>query len=385
MVTGLARAVLAFHAVKLAGLAANLVMFPVLRLQAAAPPGARRADVSVLVPARDEALRLPALLAGLLAQDVTEIVVLDDQSSDGTDAVVLRAAAADPRVRLVRGTPPPPGWTGKNWACLQLAAVACGDVLAFCDADVILAPGAVDACWAQMCAQNADVFSVFPRQHTATLGERLLVPLIDDVLLAFLPHCLLRLPVPSAATANGQLLMFRRGAYDRLGGHAAVAGDITEDLALARRTRRAGLRLGLALGGDLVGARMYSGYADSVRGFGKNLRAAHGGHDGTLAATAAWHLLAYTLPWLACRRGRAWQAAAVLGLAQRVLVNAKTGRGAPAEAALVPVTPLAALPVYALAFRRNARWKGRSYPAQPLDSSCPRSGPAHGPIPDSRR
>ncbi|HEY2268641.1 MAG TPA: glycosyltransferase family 2 protein [Streptosporangiaceae bacterium] len=385
MVTGLARAVLAFHAVKLAGLAANLVMFPVLRLQAAAPPGACRADVSVLVPARDEALRLPALLAGLLAQDVTEIAVLDDQSSDGTDAVVLRAAAADPRVRLVRGTPPPPGWTGKNWACLQLAAAARGDILAFCDADVILAPGAVDACWAQMCAQHADVFSVFPRQHTATLGERLLVPLIDDVLLAFLPHCLLRLPVPSAATANGQLLMFRRGAYDRLGGHAAVAGDITEDLALAHRARRAGLRLGLALGGDLVGARMYSGYADSVRGFGKNLRAAHGGHDGTLAATAAWHLLAYTLPWLAWRRGRAWQAAAVLGLAQRVLVNAKTGRGAPGEAALVPVTPLAALPVYALAFRRNARWKGRSYPAHPGHGSCLRSGPAQSPVPDSRR
>jgi len=215
-----------------------------------------------------------------------------------------------------------------------------------------------------MCAQRAEVFSVFPRQRTVTLGERLLVPLIDDVLLAFLPHCLLRLPVPSAATANGQLLMFRRSAYDALGGHAAVAANVTEDLALGRRTRRAGLRLGLALGGDLVSARMYAGYRDSVRGFGKNLRDAHAGHDGALAITAAWDLLAYTVPWLAWRRSRLWRAAAVLGLAQRVLVNAKTGRGTPAEAALVPVTPLAALPVYALAFRRNARWKGRSYPAR---------------------
>jgi hypothetical protein len=107
---------------------------------------------------------------------------------------------------------------------------------------------------------------------------------------------------------------------------------------------------------------MYSGYRDSVRGFGRNLRAAHGGRDGALAATAAWHLLAYTMPWLAWRRDRAWRVAAILGLAQRVLVNAKTGRGAPGEALLVPVTPLAALPVYALAFRRYARWKGRSYP-----------------------
>jgi Glycosyl transferase family 21 len=215
---------------------------------------------------------------------------------------------------------------------------------------------------AQMRAQRADVFSVFPRQRTVTLGERLLVPLIDDVLLAFLPHWLLRLPVPSAATANGQLLMFRRRSYDALGGHAAVAGALNEDLALARRARRAALRLGLALGGDLVSARMYCGYRESVRGFGKSLRAAHGGHDSALALTAAWHVLAYTLPWLAWRRGRTWRIAAVLGLAQRIAVNAKTGRGAPGEAALVPVTPLAALPAYALAFRRSARWKGRSYP-----------------------
>ena len=366
MASALARAVVAFHAVKLAGVAANLVMFPTL-----APQGhAGRPDISLLVPARDEGQRLPAALAGLLIQEVTEIIVLDDQSGDDTAAVVCRAAEADPRVRLLRGTPPPPGWTGKNWACHQLAAAARGGILLFCDADVMMAAGAVDACWAQMRAQRADVFSVFPRQHTATLGERLLVPLINDVLLAFLPHRLLRLPVPSAAAANGQLLMFRRSAYDVLGGHAAVAGDLNEDLALARRARRAALPLGLALGGDLVSARMYSGYRESVRGFGKSLRAAHSGHDSALALTAAWHLLAYTMPWLAWRRNRVWRTAAVLGMAQRILVNVKTGRGAPGEAALVPVTPLAALPVYALAFRRNARWKGRGYP-----------DPAHAPVP----
>lgn len=366
MATPLAAAVTGFHAAKLAGLAANLVLFPSLTPAPGGtrPPGHPRPALSLLVPARDEAHRLPAALPGLCAQDATEILILNDQSSDATAALVSAAAAAEPRLRLLEGTPPPEGWTGKNWACHQLATAARGEVLVFCDADVLLAAGALDACWRQMRAQQADVFSVFPRQRTGTTGERLLVPLIDEVLLAFLPHPLLRLPVPAAATANGQLLMFRRGSYEAVGGHRAVAGELAEDLALARRARRLRLRLGLALGGSLVSARMYGGYRETVAGFGKNLRAAHGNDDLWLACTAAWHLLAYTWPWLRWRHGRAWRAAALLGLAQRLLVNAKTGRRAPAEALLVPVTPLAALPVYRLAFRRTARWKDRSYPAR---------------------
>jgi cellulose synthase/poly-beta-1,6-N-acetylglucosamine synthase-like glycosyltransferase len=349
--------VTAYHLVKVAGLVNNLRAFPSLAPGAWAPG---RPRVSLLVPARDEAARLPATLPGLLAQPAEEILVLDDGSTDGTAGVV--AAVHDPRLRLITSRPRPSGWIGKNWACHQLAAAATGDLLVFCDADVTLAPGALDALWAEMRRQRADVFSVFPRQRTGTLGERLLVPLIDETLLAFLPHQLLDRPVPAAATANGQLLAFGRRAYDAVGGHAAVADRIVEDVALARRVRRTGLRLGLALGADLVSTRMYDGYAASVRGLGKSLRAAHGGRDAVLVASAVAHLAAYTAPWLFWRAGPLWRVATVLGLAERILVNAKTGRGAHWEAALVPVTAPAALPVYLLALRRHARWKGRSYP-----------------------
>src|SRR5262249_26734316 len=147
---------------------------------------ARRPRVSLLVPARDEATRLPRLLPGLLAQPADEILILDDCSTDATAAVV--DACSDPRLRLLPGTPPPSGWVGKNWACHQLAEAAQGQLLVFCDADVVLAPGALDAVWSQLWRQRADVFSVFPRQLTGTIGERLLVPLIDETLLAFLPH-----------------------------------------------------------------------------------------------------------------------------------------------------------------------------------------------------
>jgi hypothetical protein len=346
----------ALHVAKVAGLMINLGTFPSL-VRGDRAPG--RPRTSILVPARDEASRLGHTLPGLLDQPANEILVLDDESSDGTPGVV--AGFHDPRLRLLSGSEPPAGWIGKNWACQQLADAAAGDLLVFCDADVTLHPGALDVLWAQMRRQRADVFSVFPRQRTVTLGERTLVPLIDENLLAFLPHPLLDAPVPAAAVANGQVLAFLRPAYLAVGGHRAVAGKIVEDLALAQLSRRVGLKLGLALGQDLIGARMYDGYGSSVRGLGKSLRAVHSHSDLRLAASAAAHVTAYTMPWLRWRSGRAWQIAALLGLAERLLVNAKTGRGAFGEAALVPVTALAAVPVYLIALRRLARWKGRTY------------------------
>jgi glycosyltransferase involved in cell wall biosynthesis len=299
---------------------------------------------------------------GLLKQPAEEIVVLDDQSADDTADIVRGFAKLDPRLRLLEGTQPPEGWAGKNWACHQLAEQASGDLLVFCDADVTLRPWALGAIWAQLASQHADVFSVFPRQQAITIGERMLVPLIDEVLLAFLPHGLLDLPIPSAAVANGQVLAFTRKAYDTIGGHEAVAGEIVEDLALAHLTRRSGLKLGLALGGDLISTRMYDGYAPTVRGIGKSIRSAHHDSDPLLVAGALGHLTAFTLPWLRLRHGRAWQLAAALGLAERMLTNAKTGRASYAEAALVPFIAPAALPIYRLGLRRSASWKGRRYP-----------------------
>jgi hypothetical protein len=346
----------AFHILKAAGLVNNLVAFPTLRR-----PGtpADRPRTSLLVPVRDEARRLPGLLAGLRAQAAAEVIILDDESSDGTADILARQTIAG--LRVLPGRPRPKAWIGKNWACHQLAEAATGDLLVFCDADVVLRPAALDSIWSEMARQRADVFSVFPRQLTATLGERLLVPLIDETLLSFLPHQLLELPVPSAATANGQLLAFRRQAYAAMGGHQAVYDRIVEDVALARLARRKGSRLGLALGGDLVQARMYDDYRSTVAGLGKSLRAAHLDSTAVLLASAGFHFAAYTLPWLMWRRGPAWRTAAMLGLVERLISNAKTGRHSYAEATLVPVTPLAALPVYAVAARRKARWKGREY------------------------
>lgn len=346
--------VLGFHALKTAGLLYNAVAFP--RLGPASVDDLPR--VSLLVPCRDEAANLVRTLPTWLGQPVVELLLLDDGSSDGTADVAREIAGDDPRVRVLAGEPLPDGWLGKPWACQQLADAATGDLLVFCDADVELHPGAIAAVAAAAREQDADLLSAFPRQD-ARGAERLLVPLIDEVLLAFLPFALLSAPVPEAASANGQLLAFRRSAYDALGGHAAVRAAVVEDVRLAYTTRRAGLRLGIALGGPYVQARMYDGYRAAVRGLGKSIRPAHAGSRLLLGADVAWHVAAYTLPWLLARRDRGWAVAAAAGPVQRLLVNAVTGRGAYWEAALVPVTPLATLPVVAVALRRRAVWKGR--------------------------
>jgi cellulose synthase/poly-beta-1,6-N-acetylglucosamine synthase-like glycosyltransferase len=356
------RAVLGFLVAKLALLALNLAWFPVL----GAGRGAGRqpaGTVSLLVPMRDEAATLARFLPAMLSQPgVSELIVLDDQSSDGSAALARSLLARTAHARLVSGTAPPPGWVGKNWACEQLAAHASGELLAYCDADVLLAPGAVEAVLRAMAGQRADVFSVFPRQITGSLGEALLTPLIDDVLLCFLPFGLLSADVPAAATANGSLLVLSRRALTELGGFGSVRSEIVEDVALARRARRAGLRLGLALGGELVQTRMYAGYREVIAGLGRGLVAVTGGSRLRLAAAAGWHLAAYTVPLLAAGRRRRWLLPLGLGLAERLLVGLKCHPAAAWQAILTPLSPVAFVPVAVQAMRRQQRWKGRSYP-----------------------
>jgi hypothetical protein len=359
--------VTAFLVLKLGVLIVNLRQFPVLRRGAdsdphgpSTPPG--RPAVSLLVPMRDETAQLAASVPAMLAQGAGEVILLDDESTDGTGEMARALLAGHPRARVEDGVPAPPGWVGKNWACQQLAGQATGSVLVFCDADVLLAEGAIDAAIAQMQTQRADVFSVFCRQITGSLGEQLVVPLIDDVLLCFLPFGLLSADVPVAAAASGGLLAFTRPAYERLGGHAAVRGEIVEDVAIARRARRTGLKLGLALGGPVVATRMYRGYAEVVTGMSRGLLPVTGGSRPGLVLGAGWHLLAYTLPWVMAPRRRGWLVPVILGVAERALVEIKTGRRKVWQAGLVPLSPLAGVPIVARAVRGNRSWKGRPLP-----------------------
>jgi hypothetical protein len=136
---------------------------------------------------------------------------------------------------------------------------------------------------------------------------------------------------------------------------------LVEDVAIARLTRRRGLQLGLVLGGELVQARMYTGYRQIVNGLGRGLAPVVGGRRWLVAAGWLLHVAAYTAPVALLHRSGRWRAAALLGVTERVLVEAKTGGRDWPAALLVSASPLAALPVVLRAMRRRQVWKGRTY------------------------
>ncbi|CAN5590737.1 glycosyltransferase family 2 protein [soil metagenome] len=351
--------VMALLSLKAVVLLINVARFPVL-----SPRGGQDLrGVSVLIPARDEAARLPGTLPAMLAEHGAEVLVLDDNSSDGTGGLAqdIMDRSGHPRARVLTGEALPSGWTGKTWACHQLAAAAQGDTLVFLDADVTLEAGAVAAVVGEKERSGADVFSVFPRQETRSLGEHLVVPVIDNVVLCLLAHPLLSLPIPAAATAHGACLVFDRGSYERVGGFEAVREEIVDDVAMARRTRALGMRLGLALGGDVVHVRMYTSYTEVAGGLSRGLLMMSNGSRVVLVLGWMAHLVTYTLPAAFVLRDRRWALPLALGLTERVLVEIKTRRYAVWQALLVPAIAPAMAPLVARALRGQHRWRGRTY------------------------
>lgn len=363
----------------LTGLAAiallNAVTFPRLR-----PASPLTAPLSILIPARNEAAVIGATVRALLDQagPEAEILVLDDHSTDGTAAAALRAGAGDPRLRVLAGRPLPPGWLGKNWACYQLSQAAAHPYLLFTDAEVVWGPGALAAALAESTRTRADLLTIWPTQITVTWGERLVVPLLALAVGAYLPVWATHyLPGSVFAAAIGQALLFRRAAYDRIGGHAAVAGSIVEDMDLARRIKAHGRRLRAVDAAGRVTCRMYHGWAEVRAGFGKNILAGHGRQPGLLLLSTLFHWALFVLPWAglvgaalssapfssALSQTANWLACLSLGLLTRALTAART-RQRVRDALLLPASVLLMTVIAAQALlwhvQGGPRWKGRA-------------------------
>ena len=349
-----------------AGAVHQLANVRLLRTPPTDPPPVR-GPVTVAVPARDEAPRIGAAVAALRAQRGVpdlEVLVLDDGSADGTAAAARAAAGDDPRVRVLTGTPPPPGWRGKTHACAQLAAAARGEVLVLVDADVVLAPHAVAAAVAVLREGGLDLLSPWPGQVAGFPAARLVQPLQVWSWTVTLPlRAAERSPRPALAAANGQFLVLDAAALARAGGFAAVAGEVLDDIALARAVKRAGGRAGLAAGAGLARCRMYDDRAALSAGYRKSLWSAFGSPAGALAAGGGL-ALAYLVPPLAALGGSpVGLAGYAAGVLSRVVAARVARDRAWPDALAHPVSVLAFLVLLARSWRDRRRgaltWKGR--------------------------
>jgi hypothetical protein len=274
-VSPMAILVLAWTGLVLAAIPALLTR-PNLRLFVPPPePPAEAAapKVSVLVPARNEAEAIGRLIDDVLSSRGVELelVILDDSSSDATASIVAARAEEDPRVRLIEGAPLQAGWCGKQHACWQLAEAAWHDLWVFVDVDVSPAPDAIRRGLAFLEASGADLASGFPRQETGSLLEWLLLPLINFVLLGYLPIARSReVNSPSLAAGCGQFFITRRAAYEQAGGHAAIRASLHDGVKLPRAYRRAGLVTDIFDATPIASCRMYDRSIDVWRGLSKN-------------------------------------------------------------------------------------------------------------------
>ncbi len=248
-------------------------------------PRVRKSDsyyfdsVSVLIPARNEANNLPACLETVIEQGsvISEILVYNDHSTDNTSQVINAYSARSPKVKLVTVVPILSGWSGKNFACAQLAKAAKREWVLFIDADARLTPNAVNRMLSEAKIRQVTFLSCWPELKMQTLAEKLLMPLLNFVVFSIYPSWLALIKRPEfefnagLGLAHGACMLFERNSYEQFGGHEKVKGEIFEDTRIAQLWRADG-KAGACLDGqEIVYLRMYSSFTEIWSGFQKNI------------------------------------------------------------------------------------------------------------------
>ena len=342
--------------------------------------GSSTCELTVIVPARDEEASIGECLRSLVAQSEEgwllgrhwELLVVDDESTDATRAI----ASAVEGVTLLEAPVVPDGWTGKANAAWAGAQRARGQWLLFTDADTVHAPGSLSRSVVEAQRYKVGMLTWSPLQRVSGLLARMVMPLIFSELATAYPPKLVNDPEHRIAVANGQFLLVRRDVYRQVGGHAAVASSLVEDVDLAFLVKRARLGLRFRYAPEMVSARMYRNAGALWEGWVKNLALL----INNALPLAAWRLLdvvlVVVLPLLALR---VWEPIGPLQAVARVALlliwlrtlwriwrraarsNFRAGDVAVATLGLPVFAALLIASWYAHAISHRAAWKGRSY------------------------
>ena len=334
--------------------------------------------VSIVIPARNEARAIEQTLRAFLAQDYDafEVLLVDDRSTDGTGD--LARAIADPRLAVISGEEPPPGWLGKPWAMQQGSRAARGELLLFVDADVRYEPAALRAAVAHIEREpGIAMLALLPHFEMHGFWENVAMPALAMFAFAVVPSWLsnrTRLAVLGVGAGTGNLV--RRAAYERCGGHEALKDAVVDNVGLARLLRRNGEVTEAVRADTLVSVRMYHGGGEILRGFTKNAFAVVNRSYLAAVPFLAFNFLIGLWPYIAALTGdRLAIATIVLIAVVRVIIFAAFRY--PILYAVFAHPLMAAFwivifvrSMWLTGVRRQLEWRGRTY-----DASATRFGP----------
>lgn len=233
--------------------------------------------ISILIPARNEADNILALLRSIYEQDYQnyEVIILDDNSTDNTYGLCEAFFQKHPNFKVIKGKTLPADWLGKNYACYQLAQQATGVYYLFLDADEQVYRGLFNSAIHRMNLRNLSLLSLFTNQDMRTIGEKMVVPLMHYILLNLLPLRLVYLVKSAAvAAASGQFMLFNAEDYKKYQWHQLAKNKVVEDVVIMKLVKAAKLNGEALLANGMISCRMYKGYNEAINGFGKNFLAA---------------------------------------------------------------------------------------------------------------
>lgn len=348
--------------------------------EAPIPDGIVAPSLTMVVACLNEASRIGPCLEGLIAQGrpVTEILVVDSGSTDGTRELIAAAATRDPRITLVTDPPLAAGWIGKAWALQYATTIAQNPWVLGMDADTQAEPGCAAATLAAALREGFDVVSFAPRFDGQSAAERWLQPALLVTLIYRSGAVGDSRVTPDRVIANGQCFLARRDLILAHGGYEPVKDSFAEDVSLVRHLAERGAKVGFLDGSRLYRVRSYRDVAQMWREWGRSLDL----KDATTRLRQAWDtvfvVLAQGMQWpAALALLLAWPAIApgpartVLGVSTAALLAFRwlllfALKGSYEERGITwwlsPFAdPLAAVRLVISSVRRPTRWRTRDY------------------------